>query len=386
METDQFFNKKIGILGGGQLGKMLCTSAANWHIETLVLDPSLSCSASLVCNNFHAGDFNDYQTVYRFGQLADIITIEIENVNTEALIKLVEEGKTVHPNPFALQIIQDKGLQKDFYVKNNIKSSSYILFENTDQIKSQLSNPNSQITFPFVQKLRKAGYDGKGVSVINSPNDLHKLLDGPSVIEQKVEIKKELSVIATRDALGSVNCFTPVEMIFDHQANLVKYLLCPAQISEQVSKDAISLATKTIKAFDIIGVLAVEMFLDNNDELLINEVAPRPHNSGHHTIENAFTSQYEQQLRAILGLPLGSTGMIIPSVMVNILGEPDFSGPVKYQEIEKCIEIEGVKLHLYGKKETKPYRKMGHITILDNSLDNAKKKAEYIVKHLKVIA
>ncbi len=384
MELNNFYNKKIGILGGGQLGKMLCISAANMHLKTIVLDPSLNCSASLVCNQVHAGNYNDYETVYRFGQLADIITIEIENVNTEALIKLAEEGKTVHPNPLSLQIIQDKGLQKEFYVKNTLKSPPYILCENKEKVKELITN--GEISFPFVQKLRKAGYDGKGVAVINTPDDIHKLMDAPCVIEQKVKIKKELSVIATRDIFGNVNCFTPVEMIFDEQANLVKYLFCPAQISDNIAESAITLATKTIKAFDIVGILAVELFLNENDELLINEVAPRPHNSGHHTIESAFTSQYEQQLRAILGLSLGSTGMIMPSVMLNILGEPGYKGAVKYEGLEKCMEIEGAKIHLYGKTETSPYRKMGHITILDNSIENAKKKAEYIINHLKVIA
>jgi len=384
MESNNFYIKRIGILGGGQLGKMLCASAANWHLETLVLDPLLNCSASLFCNNVHTGDFTDYETVYRFGKLADIITIEIENVNTEALIKLAEEGKAVYPNPHKLHIIQDKGLQKEFYVKNNLRSSPYIICENKEEVKELITN--GTISFPFVQKLRKAGYDGKGVAVVNTSDDLHKMMDAPSVIEQKVKIKKELSVIAARDAFGNVNCFTPVEMIFDKQANLVKYLFSPAQISDCIAKNAITLATKTIKAFDIVGILAVELFLDENDELLINEVAPRPHNSGHHTIESSFTSQYEQQLRAILGLSLGSTEMIMPSLMLNILGEPEYRGTVKYEGLEKCMEIKGAKIHLYGKTETKPYRKMGHITILDNSIENAKQKAEYIINHLKVIA
>ncbi|MDQ3109148.1 MAG: 5-(carboxyamino)imidazole ribonucleotide synthase [Bacteroidota bacterium] len=384
MDLLNFYNKKIGILGGGQLGKMLCASAANWHIQTMVLNPTIECPASLVCKNVYSGNYNDYETVYRFGKLADIITIEIENVNTEALIKLSREGKTVHPNPLSLHIIQDKGLQKDFFLKNNLKSSPYILCENKEKINELIKT--GKISFPFVQKLRKAGYDGKGVAVINTADDLHKMMDAPCVIEQKVKIKKELSVIAARDIDGNVSCFAPVEMIFHEEANLVKYLICPAQISEQVVKNATLLATKTIKEFDIVGILAVEMFLDENDELLINEVAPRPHNSGHHTIESAFTSQYEQQLRAILGLSLGSTEMILPSLMLNILGEPGYKGTVKYEGLEKCMEIKGAKIHLYGKTETAPYRKMGHITILDDSVENAKNKAEYIGKYLKVIA
>lgn len=374
---------KLGILGGGQLAKMLCSAAANWHIETSIFSPVSECPAALVCNHIYSGNYNDYQTVYNFGKLADIITIEIENVNTEALIKLSEEGKAVFPNPHKLRIIQDKGLQKEFYKEKGLNSSPYILCEGKIEIKKRIKK--GSISFPFVQKLRKAGYDGKGVAVINSSDDLHKLLDEPSVIEEKVKIKKELSVIAVRDISGNTKCFTPVEMFFDERSNLVKYLVSPAKINQEVKKNAIALATRTITEFDIVGILAVEMFLDKNNNLLINEVAPRPHNSGHHTIENSYTSQYEQHLRAILGLPLGNSEIIIPAVMLNILGEPEYSGVVKYQGLEECMQIHGAKIHLYGKPETKPYRKMGHVTILDNDINNALKKAEYITKHLKVI-
>lgn len=377
-------NLKIGILGGGQLAKMLCSAAANWHLETFVLSTAVNCPASIVCRNTYSGNYNDYQTVYNFGKLADIITIEIEHVNTEALIKLSEEGKAVFPDPRKLVIIQDKGLQKEFYKEKRLNSSPYILCKSKTEIKHRIQD--GSIAFPFVQKLRKAGYDGKGVAVINTSDDLHKLLDGPSVIEKKVKIKKELSVIASRDISGNTKCFTPVEMVFDNQANLVKYLVSPAQINQDIERKAIALATETITAFDIVGILAVEMFLDENNNLLINEVAPRPHNSGHHTIESATTSQYEQHLRAILGLSLGDSEMIIPSVMLNILGEPGYNGTVKYQGIEKCMQVEGAKFHLYGKSETKPYRKMGHITILDRDIKKALKKIEHINKHLKVIA
>jgi 5-(carboxyamino)imidazole ribonucleotide synthase len=384
MKQNNFYNKKLGILGGGQLGKMLCIPAANWHLKTLILDPTIDCPASIVCNNIHVGNFTDYDTVYKFGQLVDIITIEIENVNVDALIKLKQEGKTVHPDPFALRIIQDKGLQKEFYAQNKLSSPPYILCENKNEVIEQIES--GKITFPFVQKLRTAGYDGKGVSVINTAKDTHKLMDAPCVIEQKVNIKKELSVIAARDVDGNVKCFTSTEMVFDDEANLVTLLICPAQISESIAQKAEALAMETIKAFGIVGLLAVELFLDVNDELLINEVAPRPHNSGHHTIENAITSQYEQQLRAVMGLPLGSTQTILPAVMINLLGEPGYSGPVKYQGIEQCMAIEGAKFHIYGKAETKPFRKMGHITIIDQSIENAQKKAEQIQKTLKVIS
>ena len=383
MKANNFYNKKLGILGGGQLGKMLCIPAANWHLKTLILDPTADCPASIVCNNVHVGNFTNYDTVYKFGQLVDIITIEIENVNVDALIKLKQEGKTVHPDPLALRIIQDKGLQKEFYAQNKLNSPPYILCENKNAVLEQIES--GKIIFPFVQKLRTAGYDGKGVSVINTQKDTHKLMDASCVIEQKVNIKKELSVIAARDVDGNVKCFTPTEMVFDDDANLVTLLICPAQIIESIAQKAEALAMETIKAFGIVGLLAVELFLDVNDELLINEVAPRPHNSGHHTIENAITSQYEQQLRAVMGLPLGSTETILPAVMINLLGQPGYNGPVKYQGIEQCMAIDGAKFHIYGKVETKPFRKMGHITIIDQSIESALEKAEQIQKTLKVM-
>lgn len=383
MKPTHFYNKTLGILGGGQLGKMLCIPAANWHLKMIMLDPAKDCPASIVCNNTQQGNFTDYDTVYSFGQQADVISIEIENVNVDALLKLKEEGKEVHPSPAALKIIQDKGLQKEFYAKNNLNSPAFILLENKNQVIEHIQV--GKIKYPFVQKSRTAGYDGKGVAVINTANDLNKLLDTPCVIEPKVNIKKEISVIAARDTEGTIKCFTPTEMVFDDEANLVTMLVCPAQIPDSIAKQAEELATKTIKAFDIAGLLAVELFLDDTNQLLINEVAPRPHNSGHHTIENAVTSQYEQHLRAVMGLPLGSTETISPAVMINLLGEPGYSGPVKYKGMEECMKVDGAKFHIYGKTETKPFRKMGHITIIDKNIDNAVKKAEYIQKTLRVI-
>lgn len=384
MSSTYFYNKKLGILGGGQLGKMLCIAAAPWHLNTFILDPDENCPASLVCKNVHTGNFTDYETVYRFGQLVDIITIEIENVNVEALFKLKEEGKIVHPDPAALQLIQDKGLQKEFYAKNKLSTSAFNLYESKQQVLDNIKN--GKIKFPFVQKTRKAGYDGKGVAVVNSEKELDLLLDGACVIEEKINFKKELSVIAARDAQGHVKCFDIVEMVFDERANLVTSLLCPAQVSTVIAKKAEQLATATIKAFGITGILAVELFLDANDNVLINEVAPRPHNSGHHTIEACVTSQYEQHLRAVLGLPLGSTEITMPSVMINLLGAAGYSGNVIYEGIDKCMEVEGAKFHIYGKAQTKPFRKMGHVTVIDKSLESAVKKAELIQKNLKIIA
>ncbi|MCB9335854.1 MAG: 5-(carboxyamino)imidazole ribonucleotide synthase [Flavobacteriales bacterium] len=375
---------KLGILGGGQLGKMLTLAASNWDIKTVVLDPSKECSAAHTCNEFVLGDFNDFNTVYEFGKKVDLITIEIENVNVEALKKLKQEGKKVLPCPDKLEIIKDKGLQKEFYENNQLPTSKFQLFSSEADIVKAVEN--QEIQLPFVQKLRKEGYDGRGVKVVENTNDLKDLLKGASLIEEKVTLKKELSVIVARSSNGEVKSFPVVEMEFNPQANLVEYLICPASISETIEEKAEKLAIDVVKSLDFVGLLAVEMFLDENDEILINEIAPRPHNSGHHTIESVVTSQYEQHLRAILGLPLGSTALKIPSIMVNVLGEPGFEGKVKYQGLKECLATEGVKLHVYGKKVTKPFRKMGHITILDKDLDNARKKADYIKEHFKVIA
>lgn len=375
---------KLGILGGGQLGKMLTLAASNWDVKTVVLDPSAECSAAHTCNEFIQGDFNDFDTVYEFGKKVDLITIEIENVNVEALKKLKQEGKKVLPCPDKLEIIKDKGLQKEFYAKNQLPTSKFQLFSSESDILKAVES--KEIQLPFVQKLRKEGYDGRGVKVVETANDLNDLLKGASLIEEKVTLKKELSVIVARSSNGEIKSFPVVEMEFNPQANLVEYLICPASISETIEEKAEKLAIEVVKSLDFVGLLAVEMFLDENDDILINEIAPRTHNSGHHTIESVFTSQYEQQLRAILGLPLGSTALKIPSIMVNVLGEPGFEGKVKYQGLKECLATEGVKLHVYGKKVTKPFRKMGHITILDKDLDNARKKADYIKEHFKVIA
>lgn len=384
MDSNKFYNKKLGILGGGQLGKMLCSAAAPLHLHTYTLEPADDCPASVVCKNITKGAFTDYDTVYRFGQQMDVITIEIEKVNVAALLQLQKEGKEIHPHPQALQIIQDKGLQKQFYKKHGLKTSGFELYENKQYVFDAIEN--GQLHYPFVQKSRKDGYDGKGVAVINTPIDLSLLLEGPCVVEEKINFSKELSVIAARDHSGNVKCFDIVEMVFDEKANLVTLLLCPANIDSDVAKKAEELAIKTITAFNIIGLLAVELFLDANNELYINEVAPRPHNSGHHTIEACVTSQYEQHLRAILGLPLGSTQVIMPSVMINLLGEKGYSGDVIYEGLEECLEIEGAKFHIYGKAQTKPFRKMGHVTIIDSSAENALKKATFIQEKLKVIA
>ncbi len=370
---------KLGILGGGQLGKMLIQAASSWDINTWVLDPDDTCPASAIAATYIKGDFRDYDSVYEFGRKVDLITIEIEHVNTDALIRLKNEGKAIHPDPNILEIIKDKGVQKEFYTRNKLPTSGYKLYVDKSSIIEDYNSGVLEI--PFVQKTRRFGYDGRGVLIVNSPDDLGKLLDGESLVEIQVKIKKELSVIVAQNNKHEIKAYNPFEMELHSNANLVEYLISPARISADISSRAVELSKKVISSLGLQGVLAVEMFLDEQDNLLINESAPRPHNSGHHTIETCITSQYEQHLRAILGFPLGSTELQINSVMVNILGEDGYNGNVRYEGIEECLSMDGVKVHIYGKEQTKPFRKMGHVTILDKDLDNALDKASK-VKHI----
>ncbi len=380
----KFTGTKVGILGGGQLGKMLALAAHNWDLETWALDASPDFPAAPVVSHFVTGDFNNYDDVLRFGRQVDVLTIEIEHVNTVALRQLEAEGIKIHPAPAQLDLIKDKGLQKEFYQKNGLPTSHFSLFENGEAIRAALQSGN--LNYPFVQKSRTAGYDGKGVSVIRSAADLPLLLSDASVVEDLVEIEKEIAVIVARNERGQVAAYPPVEMDFNPEANLVEFLVCPTALDEAVARAAEDLAVAAIEAFRLCGLLAVELFLTKDNRLLINEVAPRPHNSGHHTIDSCYTSQYEQHLRAILDLPLGSTKMKTASVMVNLLGEPGFAGPVRYEGLEECLSTEGVKIHLYGKKETKPFRKMGHVTILDSDVEAAKSKARWVKDTLKVVS
>ena len=373
---------KLGILGGGQLGKMLSLAAHNWDIKTYILDQSKDYPAALVCHHFTEGDFNNYDDVYRFGKEMDMITIEIEHVNTDALKRLVEEGKTVHPNPFQLEIIKDKLLQKQFFEKHHLATSHFVAFDNKAEILTALKNNSLRV--PFVQKKRTAGYDGHGVAIIKTKDDFDKILDGPSIIENLVDIKKEIAVIVARNQAKEIKVFPPVEMEFHPHANLVEYVICPADLNTAIKNKAIALATQTMEAFELCGLLAVELFLTNDDKFLVNEVAPRPHNSGHHTIESMATSQFQQHLRAIMNWPLGSTKMLSPAIMINLLGEADFTGKAVYHGLGKCMAVEGAKLHLYNKTITKPFRKMGHVTILDSNMEMAKEKAIFVKGNLKI--
>ena len=374
----------LGILGGGQLGKMLIEAASNWNIQCHVLDPDAECSCAHMAHTFVQGSFKDYDTVYNFGKNLQKITIEIEHVNVEALIQLEKEGKTIYPKPAVLQIIQDKGKQKSFYATNDLPTAPFTLLSNLQEVFAGIQN--GTITYPFVQKSCTAGYDGKGVAVIRNANDLPKLLEGACVIEQLIDFEKELAIIVARDVDGKTTCFPAVEMEFHPVANLVEFLLAPAIISVQAAAKAQKIAEDCITAFGLTGILAVEMFLTKSGEILINEVAPRPHNSGHHTIEANYVSQYEQLLRTIFEIPMGDTTPRDHGVMVNILGEDGYTGEALYEGLKECLAIPGVFVHLYGKKITKPFRKMGHVTIVGKDANAIKATAKLVKEQLKVIA
>lgn len=378
-----YVNKKIGVLGGGQLGKMLCQAAHPMGIKLHVMDQSDNYPTAAVTPFFTEGNFQNHKDVVSFGRDKDILTIEIENVDTTALHYLEKNGIKVYPQPEIIDLIKDKGEQKQFYKKNNLPSSPFHLFENESSIIKAIDK--GTIKFPFVQKIRKGGYDGRGVQIIKSQDDIVKLIPEPSVVEPMVEIDKEISVIVARSASGEVKTYPAVEMEFHPTANLVEILFCPSSITEEQEKKAAEIAIRIAEKFEIIGLLAVELFVDKSGNILINEVAPRPHNSGHQTIEANVTSQYEQHLRAILGLPLGETAILVPSAMGNLLGEPDHHGKAIYNNIEDCLKVPGAHIHLYGKDITKPFRKMGHVTVVDKDLQKAIEKAKKVKETLKII-
>ena len=376
-------HNRLGILGGGQLGKMLINEANKLNIGCKVMDSNSDAPCSKLVEVFVIGDLLSYDDVYNFGKTVDVLTIEIENVNTDALERLEKEGVKVYPSSLNIKTIQNKSTQKNFYLKNKLPSS---YFKTYKSINDLISDANAEkCKYPFVWKSARFGYDGKGVKVIFDIKDLKGLPDIECIIEDKVSIKKELSIIIARNNNSQEINFPTVEMEFN-DANLVDKVICPAQISDEINKKAIEIALKTSRAFNHIGLLAIELFLTEGDEILINEVAPRPHNSGHHTIECCMTSQFEQHLRAVLNLDLGSTSIKIPGVMLNLVGEENHTGEVIYEKIEDVLKTEGASIHIYGKKQTKPNRKMGHITIVNKVLNNAKKLAEKIRKSIKVIS
>ena len=375
---------KLGILGGGQLGKMLLYNTRKFDIQTYVLDPSNEAPSRMACNVFEQGDLMDFDTVYKFGKQVDVLTIEIENVNVAALEKLENEGTKVYPSSKTLRRIQNKATQKLFYQDHNLPTAPFSRFAYVSEIEDAIDNGG--VTLPFVWKAAQFGYDGNGVKIVRSLADLKDLPKGECIAEQLVPFKNELAVIVSRSATGETKTYPVVEMEFHPEANQVEYVICPARISEDVAKKAQEVALKASKAFDHVGLLAVELFQTEDDKILINEVAPRPHNSGHQTIEASYTSQFEQHIRAILGLPLGKTDNKVASVMVNLVGAEGYTGQVHYKNIESIMAMDGVTPHIYGKKETRPFRKMGHVTIVDQDLSTARQIAEEVKKSIKVIS
>lgn len=370
----------LGILGGGQLGRMLIQEAINFNVHTHSLDPDVDAPCKYICHSFTNGSLQDFDSVYQFGKKADLVTIEFENVNTDALQKLEDEGIPVYPQPRIIKMVQDKGLQKQFYKENGIPTADFVLIANKADLQAHAD------FLPCFQKTRKAGYDGKGVQKLHDINTIDKAFDEPSVLEKFIDFEKEVSVIVARSASGEISHFPPVEQEFNSEANLVEFLFAPANISQAIEEQAIAIARRVAEKLEIVGILAVELFITRDGQVLVNEVAPRPHNSGHHTIEANMVSQYEQHLRAILDMPLGATTITMPAVMVNLLGEKGFSGPARYEGLDQVLHIPGVSIHLYGKKFTKPFRKMGHITIVDADLEKAREKARLVKDTIKVVA
>lgn len=371
---------RVGILGGGQLGQMIIQAGISYNISFHILDPSAEAPCRNLCGHFTQGDFNDYDTVYQFGQTVDLITIEIEHVNVDALDKLESEGKTVYPSPKLIRTVQDKGLQKAFYQEHGIPTSEFHMIDSRADIREFLD------FLPAAQKLRTGGYDGKGVSIIDASNYVDASFDAPSVLEKKVDIDKELSFVVARNPHGDVKSFPAVELVFHKEYNLVEHLFSPAAITKEIEQQGEAIATNLAEKLELVGLLAVEMFLDTDGNLLVNEIAPRPHNSGHQTIEGNMTSQFEQHLRAILGLPLGATDTVECSVMVNLLGGEGFTGPARYLGMDQLLNMHGVYPHLYGKAITKPGRKMGHVTIVNAEIEKALKIAETVKNTIKVQA
>jgi len=375
---------KLGILGGGQLGKMLLAETRKFDIQTYVLDPSKDAPCQFGAQYFEIGNLLDFDTVYNFGSKVDVLTIEIENVNLDALDKLELEGKKIYPSPKTLRNIQSKITQKKLYLQNQIPTANAKPFDDKKDLLVEVSQGN--LIFPCVWKQDRFGYDGYGVKIIKSENDLVDLPETPCLIEEMITFKNELAVIVARSVSGEVKTYPVVEMEFHPEANQVEYVICPARIDKKVAQKAQEIALKVSESFNHVGLLAVEMFQTENDEILVNEVAPRPHNSGHYSIEASYTSQFENHLRAILDLPLGNTASKVAGIMVNLAGEDGFSGPVVYENIEKIMAIDGVTPHIYGKRQTRPFRKMGHVTIVNEDMVEARKVAEEVKNSIRVIS
>ena len=377
-------NFKLGILGGGQLGKMLLNDTRKFDIYTCVLDSNKDAPGRIACNEFYQGDLMDFDTVCNFGKLVDVLTIEIENVNVDALEALEKKGIKVNPTSKTLRTIQNKAKQKLFYVDHGLPTAPFSRFAYTSEIEEAINHGG--LSFPFVWKCAQFGYDGTGVKVIRTNADLQHLPNVECIAEDLIPFKHELAVIVARNGSGETKTYPVVEMEFHAEANQVEYVICPARIDESIAKKAKAIALKVSEAFNHVGLLAVEMFLTQDDDILINEVAPRPHNSGHHTIESSYTSQFEQHIRAILDLPLGRTDSKVGGIMVNLVGAEGYTGDVVYEHIEVIMKMQGVTPHIYGKKQTRPFRKMGHVTIVNKDVNEARKIAENVKNTIKVIS
>jgi len=374
----------LGILGGGQLGKMMLYETRKFDIPTKVLESSNDAPCSIACDEFVLGSLMDYDAVYNFGKQVDVLTIEIENVNLNALEQLEKEGVKVYPQPKALRIIQNKATQKQFYTDHNIPTADFSRFLKASEIKARIDDKT--LDFPFIWKAAQFGYDGQGVKVVRNLTDLESLPAEECIVEKMIPFKNELAVIVVRNVSGQVVTYPVVEMEFHPEANQVEYVICPARIDDAVAKKAQEVALKVAEKIGHIGTLAVEMFQTQEDEILVNEVAPRPHNSGHYSIEASYTNQFEQHIRAILDLPLGKTASKVAGIMVNLVGAEGYHGDVVYENISEIMAMNGVTPHIYGKKQTRPFRKMGHVTIVDEDINEARRVAQKVKETIKVIS
>lgn len=377
-------NFKLGILGGGQLGKMLLYETRKLDIHTVIMDPSNEAPCKIAANTFIQGDLMNYDAVLEFGRKVDLLTFEIESVNVAALKQLESEGIKVFPSPSTLEKICDKVVQKQFYTDHNIPTAAFTAFDNGSHLIKTVQT--GKISLPFVWKSATGGYDGKGVMIVKSQEDLLNLPEEKCLAEKLIPFKNELAVIVARNPSGDMVTYPVVEMEFHPVANQVEYVICPARIQDSIALKARELAEKVSNSFKHVGLLAVEMFLTEDDELVVNEVAPRPHNSGHYSIEASYTNQFEQHLRAILDLPLGNTESKVAGIMVNLSGSENHTGAPVYEKMEEILKISGVTPHIYGKKETRPFRKMGHVTIVNKDIEKARTIAETVKNTIRVIS
>ena len=375
-----FAAMKIGILGGGQLGRMLLQAAANYTVETFVLENDANCPAAHLCHHFVKGDIRDFDTVYQFGKNLDAITIEIESVNVDALEKLEQEGVKVYPKPSAIRTIKNKIRQKEFYAQHEIPSPAFVVTNNLNELQAHSA------FLPAVHKLAEGGYDGKGVQVVKAESEINLGFDAPAVLEKMVNIAKEIAIIVAVNDAGETAIFPPAEMVFDPVLNLLDYQVSPAKLDEKTLWKTEAIAIKVAKSLQSPGLFAIELFVDKNGEVLVNETAPRVHNSGHHTIEANYSSQYDMLWRIMLSYPLGNTAPILPAAIVNLLGAPGYDGTAAYDGLDEVLRMDNVFVHLYGKAQTKPGRKMGHVTIISKEYQDLTYKANKIKHTLKVVS